>query len=171
MVNKEIVLDTIKKMKSSGIDDSVIVTTLKDIGLDDREIKSYLKEAGGSFSAADASEDEKQEKVASKAADKIKAHLAEEKEERELRETTAQNALNEQHAKIESVEQNVGKLHSKFESLATPGNKDLANQIAVIEQRLNSIEKRLSDLKALDTATKELMEKVLEVNRKTLSKL
>ncbi len=42
MVNEKVVLDTIKKMKKSGLDESVIKSTLLDIGLSEQEAESFL---------------------------------------------------------------------------------------------------------------------------------
>ncbi len=175
MVNREVVLQTIKKMKESGIDNSVIKATLKDIGLNDEESKQYMKEAAGEKAEAkkeaDIVQDQIAEKTAEKTAEKIKEELVAENEERELRDTTQRVVLEEQKSKMEDVEKGVGKLHQKIESLATPANKELSGNIAVLEQRINGIDKKISDLKAINTATKDLMEKVLEANRKILTKL
>ncbi|GEM_PF-1152217 len=47
MVSRQIILDTVKRMYSSGVDDETIKITLKEIGLSDKEIGSYLSEAKG----------------------------------------------------------------------------------------------------------------------------
>lgn len=47
MVSRELVLDTIKRMRGSGIDDQTISSTLKDIGLSDKEINEFMSEATG----------------------------------------------------------------------------------------------------------------------------
>ena len=171
MVNREVVLQTIKKMFDSGIEDSVVKATLKDIGLNDEEAAKYISEVKGAPAASKSSAEQQKEDIAEKTSKKIKAQLQEDKEERALKETTQQVALDEHGSKIDGVEKGIGELHSKVESLATPANKDLAANIAVIEQRISGLEKRISDLKAISTATKELMEKVLEANRKILTKL
>jgi len=47
MVSRNIVLETVKRMYSSGVDDDTVITTLKDIGISDEEIKSVIDEAKG----------------------------------------------------------------------------------------------------------------------------
>jgi hypothetical protein len=47
MVSKELIMGTIKKMFSSGVDDETVRNTLKDIGLSDSEISAYIAEAKG----------------------------------------------------------------------------------------------------------------------------
>ncbi len=171
MVNREVVLQTIKKMYESGIEDSVIEATLKDIGLSEEDAAQYISEVkGGPPAKAEPTEEEKEE-ISEKTASMVKAHLDEERAERDLKETTQHVYLEEQRSKIEGVEKGVGDLHAKVESLATPGNSELATNIAVIEKRIGGLEKRVADLKAINTATKELMEKVLESNHKILTKL
>lgn len=46
MVSKDIVMGTIRRMNSSGVDTATIRLTLKDIGLSDGEIDAYFSEAG-----------------------------------------------------------------------------------------------------------------------------
>ena len=172
MVNREVVLETIKKMSSTGIDESVIITTLKDIGLKEEEIKQYLAEAkGGQAPSKPKADGVDSEKVAEKTAEKVKQHLSDEKDERELRETTRDATLEEQHAKLKDVEKNVNQLHEKISSVGAPANKDLDQKLSVLEHRISGVEKKIADLKAINMATKDLMEKVLEVNKKILNKV
>ncbi|MBU1120290.1 hypothetical protein KJ660_00265, partial [Candidatus Micrarchaeota archaeon] len=45
MVNEEVVLKTIKKMKASGIEDSIIKSALIDLGLKEEEINELIAKA------------------------------------------------------------------------------------------------------------------------------
>lgn len=47
MVSRDVVLQTVKRMYSSGVDDDTVISTLKDIGISDEEIKSVIAEAKG----------------------------------------------------------------------------------------------------------------------------
>lgn len=47
MVSKELIMGTIRKMFSSGVDDETVKNTLKDIGLSDSEVAAYIAEAKG----------------------------------------------------------------------------------------------------------------------------
>lgn len=47
LVSRAIVLETIKRMYASGVDDETVKSTLRDIGLTDSEITNYLAEAKG----------------------------------------------------------------------------------------------------------------------------
>ena len=47
MVDEEIVMDTIQKMKDSRLEDSIIISTLQDIGLSEEEAKNYISRVSG----------------------------------------------------------------------------------------------------------------------------
>jgi len=166
MVNREVVLETIKKMHESGIEQSVIEATLKDIGLNEAEVKQYLGEVSGKPAPM---EKEQDDKIASKAAEKIKGHLVEERQERELRETTQQNEMQEHGSKLKDIDKKVETIRQKFDGGS--GSAPINEQITVLEHRINGLEKKLGEIKAISNATKIVMEKVLEANRKILNKL
>lgn len=47
MVSRDVVLQTVKRMYASGVDDATVTSTLHDIGLGDKEIESVISEAKG----------------------------------------------------------------------------------------------------------------------------
>lgn len=171
MVNKEIIMETVRKMYDSGIEDSVIEATLRDIGLNDEEIVQYIAEAKGAKPQPIGPAEEDHNIIAEKTAERIKQHLADERDERELRETTHQAQLDEHYRHLANVEENVGMLYEKIESLSTASSRELGSKIDVLEVKISALERQLADLRALSAATKDLMDKVLEVNRKILTKL
>ena len=54
MVNEEMVLDSVKKMKSSGLSSAIISSTLADFGLSPAEVRQYLLKAGFSLTGGEA---------------------------------------------------------------------------------------------------------------------
>jgi uncharacterized protein YlxW (UPF0749 family) len=177
MVNKQVVLETIQRMNSSGIDRSVIEKTLKDIGLKEDEIAAYLSEAsaGGITENLPKHIEEKEsahETIAVKTAEKVKEHLTEERDDRELRETTLHNQMDSHHDKLEDMQDSVSTIHSKLDSMTGKlSDHETLKELAELNKRIADFEEQLSDLKALGNATKTIMEKILEVNRNILSKL
>jgi len=159
MVDKEIVLETIKKMYESGIDDSVVVQTLKDIGLKPNEIQQYIDEVKGVSPAA--------EPVPEPKPLEARMAAAEEKVDHGALHTTTHVALEEQSAKTTELLEKIESLESK---LAVKGKGPSSDQIAT-NQRLGTIEKKVSDIKAEVEATRSIMEKILETDRKVLNKL
>jgi len=163
MVDKEIVLETIKKMYESGIDDSVVVQTLKDIGLKPDEIQLYIDEVKGGSATVEA------EPAAEPESKPLEARMAaaEEKVDHGALHTTTHVALEEQSAKTAELLEKIDLLESK---LAAKGKGPDSDQIAT-NQRLGTIEKKISDIKAEVEATRSIMEKILETDRKVLNKL
>ena len=47
MGKEQVILDTIKRLQGSGIDDETIKSTLLEIGLGEKEIEEYIAEAAG----------------------------------------------------------------------------------------------------------------------------
>ena len=62
LVSRQIVIDTIKRMYASGVDDETIKSTLRDIGLKEHEIRQYLKDVKG----GQAEDEEKEEEEPAK---------------------------------------------------------------------------------------------------------
>ena len=159
MVDKEIVLDTVKKMYQSGIDDDVVKQTLKDIGLNPNEIMEYITEAKGEPVSAIKSEPKPLE------ARKI---ATEEKPEHVAMHTTTHVALEAQAEKTNELLAKISELEKKLKSKSKTA---ASTDFIAVNQRLAGMEKDLKELKAELGATKSIMEKILETDRKTLNKL
>ena len=159
MVDKEIVLDTVKKMYTSGIDDDVVKQTLKDIGLGAEEIMQYIAEAKGESVSVTSSEPKPLE------ARKI---ATEEKPEHVAMHTTTHVALESQSEKTNELLAKISTLEKQFQSKSKEAP---STDLIAINQRLAVMEKDLKELKAELGATKSIMEKILETSRKTLNKL
>ena len=159
MVDKEIVLDTVKKMYASGIDDDVVKQTLKDIGLGDKEILQYIAEAKGETVPVAKSEPKPLE------ARKI---ATEEKPEHVAMHTTTHVALEAQSEKTDELLAKISHLEKQLQnkSKTAPSEDTVA-----VNQRLAVMEKDLKELKAELGAVKSIMGKILETDRKILGKL
>lgn len=182
MVKREVVLETIKKMHDSGIEQTVIENTLKNIGLSDDEISSYMAEITDEKTpkprtvpaivvTEDVPENDDIEKIATRTAEKVKEHIAEKADADELRETTAHAALIEHKDKLDEVHSSVNNLHTKVDSFAVPDADALLIEVKNLAQRISTFEKKLSDIKAMTSATKSIMEKILDTDRNILTKL
>ncbi len=55
MVDEEIVMDTIRKMKESGLEDSIILSTLQDIGLSEEQANQFIARISSGASPTQAS--------------------------------------------------------------------------------------------------------------------
>ncbi len=169
MVNKEIVIETIKKMYDSGIDDSVVEQTLKDIGLAQGEIKAFIAEArGGAAPAGEAPLG----RVMNQTVDLIKRHIDETHEAQEAMHSTTQAALEEHGARVDAVHERVGAVEERLGAIASgPSNQQLQDSIVALNVKIAVMDQQVRDLKSSANATKSVMEKVLETCREILNKL
>lgn len=161
MVNKEIVLDTIKKMYDSGIDDEVVEQTLRDIGLNAVEIKDYIAEAKGTAAEADEPVPER------KPLDERMQAAAEEPDHIAMH-TTTHIALDGQAEHLEKLLEKMESIENRLESQKPSSAPE---SFAAANQRMAEMEKQLREIKAELSATKTIMEKILETDRKVLTKL
>ena len=169
MVDKQVVLETIKKMYESGIEDSVVEQTLRDIGLNDSEIRQYLAEAKGIPLEQAQPQRPPSPSYAMRQASTMRQEAGQHNEEQSAMHATTHAALEAQAARSEEMLEKIASLEQK---LAQPGQGSLSPEyLAGINQRIGTMEKKLTDMKAELTATKSIMEKILETDRKVLNKL
>ena len=139
------------------VNEEVIISTIKrmmDSGIDD-SIRQYLDRVKGI-------------PVQKQQAAQIDGNRG----TQELLHTMTHNKLEEHSDQLNTVQQSVSDLHEKVNSLSQgPSNNDLASQLALLNQKISDIEKQISDLKAMTAASKSLLEKILETNRKIVEKL
>ena len=209
MVNEKVIMSTVKKMKASGLEDEVIVSTLLDIGLSEGEAQAFLgkisrgEKPTAKEPAVQPSAEEKEETPAAGKSEKtapdegkekeepleIKEETIEEPEEKEehraIAEKTAARIKEEidahamEHAfyqektdaSLEEHKNVLEEVHSKISALhEQPASSEVLKELKVLNAELSTLKESLSEAKAMSAATKELMEKILEVNRKILSK-
>ncbi len=161
MVNEKVVMDTIKKMKNSGVEDSIIVTTLQDIGLSSEEAQNFLTKIG---SVSEPQSVEEPDVVAENTAKKVKEHLDVQAQEHDFRQTQTDVALEQQ-------KQTMNEIHSKIEQLKPVSGETGLKELKDLSKKVDDLKKDISDSNANAKAVKQLMEKVLEANRKILNKL
>ena len=101
----------------------------------------------------------------------FKHYNSEKIDDDDLKHTTTHAALTEHADKLGEVQKSVSTLHEKVELVSSPMNDELLKEIKALTQRVSTFEKELSDIKAITSATKSIMEKILDVNRKTLTEL
>jgi chromosome segregation ATPase len=169
MVEKNVVIDTIKRMHSNGIDEKTIKVTLKGIGLTEEEINDYLDEVLG-IDEEKEEENPEHELIAKKAVEKFKPELDKLKQE---------NGLNLTHSQIEREEhsQKLDEMHSKMDELnkkVSPkafNSGEIIGKINALEKKLNEIEKNTVETKAASSALQNLMQKILSTERDILLEL
>ena len=186
MVSNDVVMNTVKRMLSSGVDDDTIRMTLKGINLKDTEIDNFINEAKGvsSEKSSEASSPavpepeehleeadiEEAEEESERTPADVKKELEAVSQEQAAQHTTTHQLLDEHKDKIDTVEKNVTGLHKKIDSTPKLSPETIA-KIDVLDTRMSALEKEISETKANTIALQELMKKILETNKKTLIKL
>ncbi|MBN2127137.1 MAG: hypothetical protein JW703_01960 [Candidatus Diapherotrites archaeon] len=167
MVQKSIVIDTIKKMHSNGIDDETIKVTLKGIGLSDEEIDDYMDEVLGTEEESEEEENPEHELIAEKAMKKIRPEFDKVKEEQGLTSTHAQIAMEDHSRKLDEMHSKVDELNKKV-SPKTFDSSEVIGKINALEKKLTEIEKNVIETKAANSALQNLMQKILSTERDIL---
>jgi len=176
MVNRKVVLETIKKMYDSGVEDEIVEQTLRDIGIGNSEIKQYIAEVKqGSMPAAEAAEtgpfpsQAPAEPAPAPGQEAIKKQLDENHGEQQAMHETTHTALESQAAHVDEVKEKLAVCEAKLTALSSKAESGEGN--AALNRRMAALEKEISDLKALTKALQTLMEKILETDRKVLNRL
>jgi DNA repair ATPase RecN len=162
LVNQAIVNDTVKKMLESGIDEPTIVATLQDIGLSEDEAKTIIQRLSAPAPKPQVSPEAQQ---AVNEVRQMKENILTQNEKQEAHETETYSKLSEQAEKIDSVERKIGEVHEAVRQMPLNG-KD-----SEMPRRFTEIHTRLDEIMADTKATREIMEKVIEINRKILTEL
>ena len=165
MVQEQVVKDTIRRMKDSGIDESVIIETLQDIGLTEEEAQDFIERTAQDLARADA-EKVTPEKIAEQTAERVREHINDARQEEGFKQEMTHNAIEEQREKIESVGRRLDELHEKI-----PEKIDFEKSEKTTGSSMKDLKTEIQDLKAMTKANKKLMEDILDVNRKILTKL
>ncbi|MCD6478950.1 MAG: hypothetical protein J7L44_03630 [Candidatus Diapherotrites archaeon] len=195
LVDESIIIETIKKMKESGLEDNIIISTLEDVGIAHEKAAEMLDKALGRVPVEKPKKPEEEEKeeeskeeiakilkateakkpetkpeheaIAEKTAEKVKQHLEETKLEHDLHHTTMHAALAQQSAMLEDLHKSVKNIVKQKPKVP----KTMEEKIVQMQVDIEKIKSDLAEAKADIAAMKTLMNKVLEVTRKILLRL
>ncbi len=160
MVNEQIMIDTVKRMIDAGIDDATIISTLTDAGLSNEQclaIISKVKEPvpkEETFASVQPAQDVSAlRNVIEATADAQDLHAA-----------TTSTALEDHEQKIAQVNE---KINSMSQAISSTQNKP----DATLSYRLSTLEQKVEEVNSASKAQLDLMQKILETNRKILTEL
>jgi DNA-binding transcriptional MerR regulator len=162
MVNEQIMLDTVQRMIEAGIDDATIIGTLTDAGLTQEQCLQILQKV-------------KEPPVKEEQVQNNSPSVREVQELRNVVET--QSDAQSMHAEATSTildnhEQQLaevsGKINSIQSAISTKQNPKTDSSLAY---RLSALEQKLEEVNSACKAQLDLMQKILEVNRKVLTEL
>lgn len=187
MVSREVVLDTVKKMLSQGIEESVVESTLADIGMGLAEINEVMAEAKGIKPRLQAQKQETKNAAGARSASEEGKEAEEELEGTGEEEAEARNenpaidqglvnssvhvAVETQGKQLEGINQNVSQLHEKLDSYSQASAEQISMRLTAIEKKIDELSASVSDSRALNSALQDLMQKILDANRRMLAEL
>lgn len=185
-MDQGIVIDSVKKMLSSGLDAQTIKYTLLDLGLSEREADDALSIAQGN---APSSPSPAPSPTAPVEPPFVKSPAAPPVYEsynapptpspsaisqQVLASTTAtQLAMDEHKEKLADVHSSVSDLHEKVDSLSSSvgSSPDVLSKLSLLSNRLAALEHEITELKAQGSGLQSILSKVLETNRDVLLEL
>ncbi len=147
MVNEELILNTIKRMKSAGLERETIANTLKRIGLSEQEVQKYIDKEQ-SLKKSDLNINE----------DIITAT------------EVAQTAIEQNVKTVENLGARVEKTATEI-SQAKKAAEISAIETKQLKSEFRKLEENQEDIRAKLNALTKIMKDILEINRKILNKL
>lgn len=173
MVERQIVLDTIRKMLSAGLEESVIIDTLKDVGLSEKEIPGFLGEAKGKSPNAQpltrtnsTIEEPTMPPDFGQSTTENTVH-----QENALLHTTTHAALESSASQLDAVVQKLDALQTSLKNISSLPISDLNSKMAGFEKRVTGLASEMTEVRAQTQALREVLEKVLDTNRSILQEL
>ncbi len=181
MVSNEVVMQTVKRMLSSGIDDETIRNTLRSISTPEEQVEVIINEAKGispqqaqqakkvvqeaEDELEDADEDFEQDPIQNVSKDMQNMSI-----EQSAQHETTQKMLDEHSEKVAAVHQDVQKLHEKISAVPQIDVETIA-KINAIDGRISSLESAVNETKANTKALQELLKKMIDTNKQILMEL
>ena len=160
MVNEQIMIDTVSRMIQAGIDDATIISTLTDAGLSNEQCLEIL---------AKVKQPAVKEQVQSTAppnqeVQTLRNVVEAQSDAQSMHAETTSTILDDHEQKLQEVS---GKINSIQSAISSTQNKSNAP----LEYRLSALEQKLEEVNSASKAQLDLMQKILETNRKVLTEL
>ncbi len=160
MVNEQIMLDTIQRMIEAGIDDPTIISTLTDAGLSQEqclEIIAKVKQPAPK-------EEIKETPYPSQDIATLRNAVETQSDAQEMQAATTSTILDEHEQKIQQVSGKIDSMQSAISSTQTKPD-------ATLQYRLSALEQKLEEVNSSSKAQLDLLQKIIDVNRKILTEL
>ncbi|MEM4363653.1 MAG: hypothetical protein QXU92_02795 [Candidatus Diapherotrites archaeon] len=171
-----IVVETVKRMISTGVDDETIRATLKSIDLSNEEIETIIENAKTDQVPKEKKEEptkesEEPEEIEEEMPhEEIKKEIKSVAEEQLAAHTTTHNILEEHQEKLGEVHKSVSEISEKIENIPKIDPETIA-KLSALDYRISELEKEINETKAIVNATQSLLQKILETNREILLEL
>ncbi len=187
MVDRQIVLETIQRMRDSGISENVIASTLSDIGLSKEEVGEFMQPAGPksqtppvsvakpvltSLSPVDPDSEEKDNETEDDDFEEpVPLSPVGASTQEEALHATTHVALEEQNQQLTNLSSKFSDLDEKLAKITNLPAGQLSESMTRMEKRIAGLENEVNDAKSQLAALSSVMNKVLETNRSILTEL
>lgn len=162
MVNEQIMIDTVSRMIEAGIDDATIISTLTDAGLTQEQCLQIIDRV----KQPPVKEEVQQNNSPSiQEVQNLKNVIEEQSDVQIINAQNTSTILDEHEQQIAEVS---GKINSIQSAISTNQNTKPDSSIAY---RLSAIEQKLEEVNSACKAQLDLMQKIIEINRRVLTEL
>ncbi|MCX6803358.1 MAG: hypothetical protein NTY48_02175 [Candidatus Diapherotrites archaeon] len=161
MLNEQVINDTVSRLLDAGIDDATIISTLADAGVSREQAAQYLsqiKSQNGVPSQPNPSASQTED------IQRIKTQVDVQAEQHDLHQTMTNSLLDDHSEKIEDVINQVNEVRNTISSAPQAGDASLSMRIATVEQKVEEVNAGVK-------ASLDLLQKILDNNRKILTEL
>ncbi len=161
MLNEQVMMDTVSRLIEAGIDDPTIISTLVDAGLTQEEASGVLAKVK---QPKQESAPVEQPMIKPQEVQILKAQVETQAQAQDLHQTMVTSALDDHSAKLDNIAKTVEEVKSTIDTSKAPVDSSLSF-------RVSEMEKKLEDVNAATKASIDLLQKILENNRKILVEL
>lgn len=163
MINEQVMIDTITRLIEAGIDDPTIISTLVDAGLSQEEAVGLVQRVRASKTsqqsqAADAP-------VSTQQVQQLKTQVETQAEQHDLHMTQTAAMLDDHEDRLTDIATQIDEVKSSVLSPSSGGSDP------AVSYRLGELESKLEEINAETKTLLDLLQKILETNRKILTEL
>jgi hypothetical protein len=154
MINEQVLIETVQRMLDAGIDEPTIISTLVDTGIS-------TEDANGIIQKVKTPKAQIQEEVVDQ---QQNVQILRNVVEAQAQQTVTHNVLDEHGQKLDEMNKKVEEVKQVIQNQASPQDPGLS-------YRISALEAKLEEVNAASKATLDLLQKILETNRKILTEL
>ncbi|MFA6065362.1 MAG: hypothetical protein WCW44_02070 [archaeon] len=159
MINEQVMADTVQRMLEAGIDEPTVLSTLVDTGLTQEEAASIIQKVKAPKAPVQEEIIQQQQDV-----QMLRNVVETQAQEQDLQQTQTHNMLNMHEQKIDDVSKKVDEVKQVIKDQASPADPSL-------NYRISNLENKMEEINAGSKAMLDLMQKILETDRKVLTEL
>ena len=161
MVNEQIMIDTVSRMIEAGIDDATIISTLTDAGLSQEQCLAIIQRVKEPVEKEETQNAPNQSSEVQTLRNAVEAQS----DVQSMHVQNTSTILDNHEQQLAEVS---GKINSIQSAISTTSTSKPDESTAY---RLSNLEKKLEDVNSASKAQLDLMQKILETNRKILTEL